>query len=195
MHVLVDQGARGATNLPWVRPRIGEALATAARLLAKRTAGAEPGWMEQLQAFGDQLKHPGAADVSIAYVGVFSGQAADGRMANGADWLPVAQAGLGGRHAAILEAAIATLRTRLDYAPIAFKLLPPTFTLSELQGMYELLLGWALHKASFRRSLQAAYLVEPTDEWRSEGRGRPAQLFRYAPKKRRAGRRGVRFGG
>jgi hypothetical protein len=35
--------------------------------------------------------------------------------------------------------------------------------------------------------------VEPTDEWRSEGRGRPAQLFRYAPRKRRGGRRGVRF--
>ena len=44
-------------------------------------------------------------------------------------------------------------------------------------------------------SVCAAWLVEPTDEWRSEGRGRPAQLFRYAPKKRRGGRRGVRFGG
>jgi hypothetical protein len=41
--------------------------------------------------------------------------------------------------------------------------------------------------------LQASYLVEPTDEWRSEGRGRPAQLFRYAPRKRRGARRGVRF--
>jgi hypothetical protein len=59
--------------------------------------------------------------------------------------------------------------------------------------MYELLLGKRLHKASFRRALQAAWLVEPTDEWRSEGRGRPAQLYRYAPKKRRKGRRGVRF--
>ena len=49
------------------------------------------------------------------------------------------------------------------------------------------------HKASFRRALQAAFLVEPTEEWRSEGRGRPAQLFRYAPRRRRATRRGVRF--
>ena len=193
LHVLVDKGERGAMTLPWVRPRVGEALATAARGLAKRTAGVEPGWMEQLQAFGDPLKHPGAADVSIAYVGVLSGHAADGRIASRASWLPVVQAGLGGRQAAILEAAITALRTRLDYAPIAFKLLPSTFTLSELQGMYELLLGWALHKASFRRSLQAAYLVEPTDEWRSEGRGRPAQLYRFAPRKRRQGRRGIRF--
>ena len=76
---------------------------------------------------------------------------------------------------------------------IAFRLLPPTFTLSELQGTYEILLGRRLHKASFRRALQSAWLVEPTDEWRSEGRGRPAQLFRYAPRRRRANRRGVRF--
>ena len=61
---------------------------------------------------------------------------------------------------------------------------------------YEILLGRRLHKASFRRALQAAYLVEPTDEWRSEGRGRPAQLFTFAPRKRRASqgsRRAVRF--
>ena len=34
---------------------------------------------------------------------------------------------------------------------------------------------------------------EPTEEWRSEGRGRPAQLFRYAPTRRRNAPRGVRF--
>jgi hypothetical protein len=85
------------------------------------------------------------------------------------------------------------VRTRLDSAPIAFRLLPGVFTLSELQQMYEILLGRGLHKASFRRALQAASLVEPTDEWRSEGRGRPAQLFRYAPRRRRGGRRAVRF--
>jgi hypothetical protein len=97
------------------------------------------------------------------------------------------------RQRALLDAALETIRVRLDQAPIAFRLLPPTFTLSELQQTYELLLGRRLHKASFRRALQAAWLVEPTDEWRSEGRGRPAQLFRYAPRRRRSQRRGVRF--
>jgi hypothetical protein len=85
------------------------------------------------------------------------------------------------------------VRRRIDQAPLAFRLLPEVFTLSELQAIYELLLGRALHKASFRRALQAAFLVEPTDEWRGEGRGRPAQLYRYAPRKRRGARRGVRF--
>jgi 8-oxo-dGTP diphosphatase len=93
----------------------------------------------------------------------------------------------------MVDGATKTIQGRLDQAPIAFRLLPATFTLSELQQMYELLLGKRLHKASFRRALQAAWLVEPTDEWRSEGRGRPAQLFRYLPKKKRRLHRGVRF--
>jgi hypothetical protein len=97
------------------------------------------------------------------------------------------------RHRAIIDAALAQLRERMDRAPVAFRLLGATFTLSELQAVYELLLGRRLHKASFRRALQAAFLVEPTDEWQSEGRGRPAQLFRYAPHRRRGGRGGVRF--
>jgi len=92
-----------------------------------------------------------------------------------------------------VQHAVSVVRDRMDISPVAFRLLPASFTLSELQQMYELLLGKRLHKASFRRALQAAWLVEPTDEWRSEGRGRPAQLYRYAPKKRRKGRRGVRF--
>ena len=92
-----------------------------------------------------------------------------------------------------MDHAALTVRQRLDQSPIAFQLLPPTFTLSELQGIYELLIGRRLHKASFRRALQGSFLVEPTDAWRSEGRGRPAQLFRFAPKKRRRASRSVRF--
>ncbi|HMG13388.1 MAG TPA: hypothetical protein VK571_09440, partial [Gemmatimonadaceae bacterium] len=97
------------------------------------------------------------------------------------------------RQRAMVDGATKALQSGLDQAPIAFRLLPATFTLSELQQMYELLMGKRLHKASFRRALQAAWLVEPMDEWRSEGRGRPAQLFRYLPKKKRRPHRGVRF--
>lgn len=93
-----------------------------------------------------------------------------------------------------VASAVALFRDRMDLEPIAFRMLPPTFTLTELQGIYELLLARRLHKASFRRVLQAAYLVQPTDAWRSEGRGRPAQLFRYAPRRgRRAAQRSVRL--
>jgi hypothetical protein len=97
------------------------------------------------------------------------------------------------RQKAMAEGALTTLRLHMDAAPVAFRLLPAEFTLGELQQVYELLLGRRLHKASFRRALQAAYLVAPTDKWRSEGRGRPAQLFAFAPRKRRGGHRSVRF--
>src|SRR5581483_10783642 len=100
---------------------------------------------------------------------------------------------LPGRQRETVETALGAMRARVDQQPIAFRLLPPAFTLSELQAVYELLLGRRLHKASFRRSLHASALVEPTEEWRSEGRGRPAQLFRYAPPRRRRQRRGIRF--
>ena len=63
----------------------------------------------------------------------------------------------------------------------------------DLQATYETILARRLHKASFRRALQAAFLVDPTGEQRGEGRGRPAQLFRFAPRRRKSARRGVRL--
>ncbi len=109
-------------------------------------------------------------------------------------WFPLSDVPqLAPRQKVVLDSALVEVRSRIDHAPVAFKLLPQMFTLTELQQMYELLLGKRLHKASFRRALQGAWLVEPTDEWRSEGRGRPAQLYRYAPRKRRPAQRGIRL--
>ncbi len=182
-------------TLPWAAWRGAEGDAGAddtAEQLAAGALGARPAWITQFGAFGDARRHPGQAALSVGYVGVTP--ARDRDLPDGAEWFPVsALPPVAPRHKAMIEAAVAALRDRMDAAPIAFRLLPATFTLTELQETYELLLGRRVHKASFRRSLQGAYLVEPTDEWRSEGRGRPAQLFRYAPRKRRGGRRGVRF--
>lgn len=185
-------GSRDGWGLPYDVPLPGEPLERTATRVITRAAGAAPAWMGQIAAYDGLTSHPGASALSIGYVGLLP--VGGGAPGPGGEW--VALAGLPGlpeRHGRILDDGIATLRDRLDLAPVAFRLLPASFTLSELQQIYELLLGRRLHKASFRRALQAAWLVEPTDEWRSEGRGRPAQLYRYAPKKRRRGRRGVRF--
>jgi 8-oxo-dGTP diphosphatase len=188
-----DSRARERWILPWDAPHGEESLADAATRIARGALGSSPAAIEQIRAFGDNRRHPGDADVSVGFVGlvpVGTGQPPDARLA----WFGLGDLpSLAPRQRAILDAAVESVRSRLDQSPIAFRLLPPIFTLSELQSIYELLLGRRLHKASFRRALQAAFLVEPTDEWRSEGRGRPAQLFRYAPKKRRDSRRGVRF--
>jgi 8-oxo-dGTP diphosphatase len=179
-------------SLPWKTPQAGEMLDAAAARVAEEALGEAPTWMEQIGAFGDGKRHPGDVDVSVAYVGLVPHETAAPRA--GYSWFPMGDLPpLSPRQRAMVESATQTIQSRLDQAPIAFRLLPATFTLSELQQMYELLLGKRLHKASFRRALQAAWLVEPTEEWRSEGRGRPAQLFSYAPKKKRRPHRGVRF--
>lgn len=188
-----DPRARERWMLPFDEAAVGESLDAAARRIARSACGVEPAWIEQVGAFADDRRHPSDAALSIAFVAVVPAADVE-RPSEDHAWFGVGEPPtMAPRQRAMLDAALEALRTRMDYAPIAFRLLPAMFTLSELQQMYELLLGKRLHKASFRRALQAAFLVEPTDEWRSEGRGRPAQFFRFAPRKRRGGRRGVRF--
>jgi 8-oxo-dGTP diphosphatase len=179
--------------LPWEHPTSDETLESAAGKIAAEALGTPPGWLEQLAAFGGEKRHPSDGDISVGFVGLVPGGTPP-PVGGAYAWFPLGELPmLAPRQRAILDGAIAVLRIRMDQSPVAFKLLPPAFTLSELQHMYELLLGKRLHKASFRRALQAAWLVEPIDEWRSEGRGRPAQLFRYAPRKRRPTQRGIRL--
>lgn len=184
--------ARDKVVVPWQAFRASELLADAARRLARTHLGADPAWLEQVGAFADGMRHPSGAAVSICFVAVVAAGAPDPHPP--AVWLDAGDVvGLSERQRAMAMGAQQALRNRMDYEPIPFRLLPAHFTLSELQEIYELLVGRRLHKASFRRALHAAWLVEPTDQWRSEGRGRPAQLFRYAPRKRRGRRRAVRF--
>lgn len=191
--VLLEREGASRWVIPWEPPRGDERLDDVAQRVVRESTGSAPSWLSQIGAFADG-RHPGEEDLSVGYVALVPMGAEDDAPSDASEWRPVSEvAGLGERQTAILQGALATVRDRLDLQPIAFRLLPASFTLSELQQMYELLLGRRLHKASFRRALQAAFLVEPTDEWRSEGRGRPAQLYRYAPKRRRRSRRGVRF--
>ena len=184
--------ARERWSLPWAPLAAKHTPDHTAAGIALKASGARAAWLEQCGAFTDDKRHPGGAAISVAYVGVTPMRVRG--LPDGAEWCPVAKLPLlAPRHRAMIDAAVAQLRERMDRAPVAFRLLAPTFTLSDLQEVYELLLGRRLHKASVRRALQAAFLVAPTDEWKSEGRGRPAQLFRYAPRKRRSGRGGVRF--
>jgi len=178
--------------VPWAASRNGEGLDELAQRAIKRSTGAAPIWSTQVGAFSDG-SHPGDSQLSILYVALVPmGHATV--QSEDFEWFLLSELPqLAERQSQMLQESVGAIRDRLDLYPVAFKLLPATFTLSELQHMYELLLGRRLHKASFRRALAAASLVEPTDEWRSEGRGRPAQLYRYGPKKRRRGRRGVRF--
>lgn len=83
--------------------------------------------------------------------------------------------------AEILEYGRGRLRAKAAYAPIALQLLPETFTLGELQGVYEAVLGHALDTRNFRRDVLAAGIVEAVGRARADGPGRPAELYRSRP--------------
>ncbi|MEP6491578.1 MAG: NUDIX domain-containing protein [bacterium] len=190
--------ARGRTRERWSLPTdrlaADESLGDAAARIARDALGVAPSFLDQAGAIGGGRKQADGAppQVSVAYFGLVPD--AGGGARHGAEWLGMSELpALPARQREEIDATVAAMRARVDQQPIAFRLLPAAFTLSELQAVYELLLGRRLHKASFRRSLHASALVEATDEWRSEGRGRPAQLFRYAPPRRRRQRRGIRF--
>jgi 8-oxo-dGTP diphosphatase len=186
----------GRVHDGWALPHApygpGDTLERSATRVALQALGRRPAWLEQIGAFGGSTRHPTAASLSVGYVGVTPDGFVQSR--DEARWFPVARLpALAPRHRAIADAALAALRDRMDHVPIAYRLVPSLFTLSALQRIYELLLGRPLHKASFRRALQASYLVKPTDEWQSEGRGRPARLFRYVSHRRGKLHRGLRF--
>jgi ADP-ribose pyrophosphatase YjhB (NUDIX family) len=190
LSVLLRDGARGSrSGLPYAALTAESPLATATALV-RDVAGRSPAWIAAAAPLTEGA-HPSGAMLLLPYVAVvpIGTTAATGSAWAAVDTLPP----LAGRDAAAVTAAVATLRDRMDLAPVAFRMLPDRFTLSELQAVYEHLLGRRLHKASFRRALAGAALVEATEDWRSEGRGRPAQLYRYAPRRRRGNRRPVRF--
>ena len=82
-------------------------------------------------------------------------------------------------HRRIAATALTRVRGKLAYRPLVFELLPELFTLTELQKTVEALSGGLLHKQNFRRMVESAGLVESTEKSRSEGRGRPARLYRF----------------
>lgn len=82
-------------------------------------------------------------------------------------------------HRRILATALGRLRGKLRYRPVIFELLPPQFTLFQLQRVVEALAGVRLHKGNFRRLLEGGGLVEGTNKLEARTGGRPAELFRF----------------
>lgn len=95
--------------------------------------------------------------------------------------LPAAVHGLplAADHRRIAATGISRLRAKIKYRPVLFELMPPEFTLSQLQKTAEALSGIALHKQNFRRLVEAQNLVEETGGVATDTGGRPAKLMRF----------------
>lgn len=84
-------------------------------------------------------------------------------------------------HRRILATAISRLRGKLKYRPVVFELMPPAFTLLQLQRTVEAIGGLRLHKQNFRRLVEKSGLVEGTGRIVTGTGGRPAEEFRFRP--------------
>jgi len=103
--------------------------------------------------------------------------------------VPEAVARLPGRpmaadHRRIVATAVSRVRGKIKYRPVLFELMPPCFTLLQLQRTAEALAGVRLHKQNFRRLVEQQGLVEETGRYEAETGGRPAKLMRFRPEVR-----------
>lgn len=173
----------------WALPggfvQVGEALHEAAlrELRTETTVELEPRHLEQFYTFGELERDPRGRIVSVAHLAVLphgTVRVTAGGHTLGAAWFPAHRPPpLAFDHGAILGRAIKRLQLRLEYANLALEFLPDTFTLPELQGVYEAILDRQLDKRNFRKRLLAQGILAPSGERRS-GVGRPAQLYRRA---------------
>jgi 8-oxo-dGTP diphosphatase len=174
---------KDAWSLPGGLLAEGESLEGAAvRKLAEET-GLTDVFLEQLYTFSD-LDQTGS--VAVAYFALVD--SSEALLAERSDWLPawfpVAEApALAFRNNEVIDYALRRLRSKLDYSNVAYSLLPEEFSLSQLQGTYEGILGRRLDKRNFRKRVTTLGLVEPTGRRSGAGRHRPAQLYRFRQRK------------
>jgi 8-oxo-dGTP diphosphatase len=178
---------KGSWALPGGFVRIEETLDNAARRELREEAGLGDVFLEQLYTFGALDRDPRERVISVAYYALVklidhavkaSTDAMDVR------WFAAAELpDLAFDHGMIVATALARLQGKLRYQPVGFELLPRKFTLSELQHLYEAIIGTDLDKRNFRKKVLDLGLLIPLDESRMSGRHRPAQLFRFDAKK------------
>ena len=153
----------------------------AARELREETDVADV-YLEQLYTFGAPDRDPRGRVISVAYYALLRQPPAVAAASDAADarWFPLrALPPLAFDHAEILDYARLRLRYKVEYTNVVYSLLPDTFTLSELQRVYEVILGRALDKRNFRKKILSLDLVEPTGGERRDGAHRPARLYRF----------------
>lgn len=160
--------------------------AAAARELREKT-GLEDVYLEQLYTFSDPGRDPVPRCISVAHLALVPARLAELRATPkyaGVAFFPVAALPeLGFDHDLIVARAVERLRAKLGYTNVAWSLLPETFTLTELQRLYEAILGERLDPRNFRKRVRELGLVTPTREVRRGGAHRPARLYRFTTRR------------
>ena len=199
--LLIERGLepfKGRWALPGGFVRVDETLDEAARRELEEEAGLRDVFLEQLYTFGAVARDPRERVVSVGYYALVPLAAHETKAATDAAdarWFALSKVPkLAFDHAGILATGLARLKSKVRYQPIGFELLPAKFTLSQLQHLYEAVLGANLDKRNFRKKVLGFGLLVPLKETHMTGRHRPAQLFRFdAEKYEKLKKRGFNF--
>jgi 8-oxo-dGTP diphosphatase len=169
----------------FVRPEEDADLEAAARRVLRQKTGIETPYLEQLQSFGDGRRDPRGWSLSVAYVALIAADQVGlqaGANATDVAWRPIdgerAAPQLAFDHAEILRSGLRRIRNKVEYSTLPAHLLPAAFTLSDLQSVYERLLGRPLDKSAFRKRIAEADFAEPIPGAMRRASNRPAQLYR-----------------
>jgi 8-oxo-dGTP diphosphatase len=179
----------GEWTLPggWVHTNEDQDAYSAAVRILRSKAGIESPYLEQLQTFANRHRDSRGWSVSIAYYALIPYEQPEPVRHARLKWRSVDSIrSLPFDHLDILRTAVSRVRSKTAYSSLPVHLMPRTFTLSELQRVYEQVLGGPIDKRTFRRRIEELDVLEMAAGDRSEGGAhRPAQRSRV---KRRTGR-------
>lgn len=163
-----------------------EDLDTAARRELEEETGVKNLFIEQLYTFGQPDRDPRGHVISVAYyalVNLEEHPASGATDASEAKWFKISEVPeLAFDHATILDVAIKRLDSKVRYQPIGFELLPEKFTLSELQKLYETILGQELNRRNFRSKILKMGILEQLERQKDVPH-RPAFLYQFNQEK------------
>ena len=152
---LAVEPGKGKWALPGSNVLTNENLDNAAQRILDELTGLDNVYMEQFYTFGDVNRFPLFRVVTVAYfalVKIEDYSPVPGPKASDTQWFPVEKLPkLPFDHKKIITHALKRLKQRVRIRPIGFELLPKKFTLTQLQSLYETILGIVIDKRNFRK--------------------------------------------
>ena len=184
--LLIERGYepfKGSWALPGGFVDMEEDLEAAALRELEEETGVKDVYIEQLFTFGNPSRDPRGRVVSVAYyalVNLTQHPVKASSDARNVEWYSINEIpNLAFDHKEIFQTALARLRAKVRYQPIGFELLPEQFTLSQLQKLYETILGVAeLNKRNFRTRIQKMGVLKEVGIQKGVAH-RPAKLYSF----------------
>ncbi|MDO4160209.1 MAG: NUDIX domain-containing protein [Prevotellaceae bacterium] len=142
-------------------------------------------YMKQVGAFGAVDRDPGERVISVAYCALIKVEDYDKKLLNAhnLEWIYLDELPkLYSDHNDMIKKALTLLRKRISTEPLSFNLLPDLFTLTQLQHVYEAVLGEEIDKRNFRKRIKNIDFIEKTDLIDKKTSKRGAALYRFNKK-------------